>query len=1120
MKALEKVAAEAQRFRARRSALAAQIAQVDTRYQEQLHQAEDALARTLKNLEDERSAANQSSDTRAKRDIESYSRKKAQLQSCVDPILNLCPRDARRNYLPNPARANEASVNQLIARIQEQGFLAWLKRLLRVGGYSSRQEMAMSVYRQIADACAFCDEQIAAAEDARERARQNQTTVTRRKIQEANDQHLQKKAALARMRQQDRQTAVAALQAFDSSTELNGLRARIARMQAEASAVCGDWGEYRIPDKMPEKVFFCDVSTKLPDPNGIDRDVVLPLWLDLFSSNIIVLTADVGAAVGNEHKAKLLVRKFLARMLKTVPPEWVSYTVFDSLRKGGSLERLIDVTNAGTTDLSFDVFTSEERGGSGVSCSDRRAFLLHRISDVVRSIAGKCGSLFEYNRNDPNFEYPLSWIVDFNFPGKPDARLMKELRDLLVNASAAGYSFLFVTTPEGYQCIDALAKAHTKIPVLHLDCDRLICSQGSFSAPLVNKSSPSSDQIGNFTTALNAFYENGSTVDNRIATVFQSAYGSRGIPRRDATGKVSIPMAIDSRGRIMDLELGGASGVHGFISGGTGSGKSTLLHTIILSACLHYHPDDLNIWLVDYKQTEFHLYRRKTPPHIKLIGVSKTDDFTFSLIDKIREEGDRRTRLMNLFNATSLAAYRSHAGEPGYESIPRLLILIDEFHEMSQFVAGVSEYKDKLENVLREYRAQGINFLMADQTFSAGLAGLSPAAKGQISVRIAMRNDVAPNEIRDTLEVDRALYSDSMQKTIALMGLGDFIMRTYVRNKQGDLVDIRLEKFKALLSLEKDVTGIGTALRRAYSGQFDPQELIYVNTTEPASWSDSEPEALDRMVPLRYPNIRLYLGRSATLQPCFAVDMGRQPNENMSILGGTVLQRWEVLHAVMESCRFRGYRLLVFMAEFSDMMSDHGREIREACRAIPGAELLETTEQWCAGLEQLHEAVKARQSQREDTVCVFIGLETAAEFFGRLPEKSGATAGPMVGNPFQMAAGMFGPPVGGTGVMPPVPQPTAPGEFNAMPMIDTLFSEGSRYGIRCVAEISVYRQFSKLLRLRDMCRHRIAFQMDSDDCLQYLGSSRAQAIIGEFAIYGNGGRTYKKLLPYKIEKER
>lgn len=1119
MKNLENILAEAERFRARRSSLAAKLAEVDDRYQALLKQAETDLTSAQKNLTDEQKAANEMADARAKKEIADYSQKKADLQSSLDPVLSLCPRDMRRNYLPNPSRVNEAEVNQLIAKIREQGILAWLKRLFHVGGYSSRQEMAMSVFRQISDACAYCDERITAAQAARDHARQDQTTQTRRKIQETNDRFLQKKQALEQQRQQERQTAIAALQAFDASTELKNMRDRMQRMKAEADAICGEWGEYHIPDRMPEKVFFCDVATKLPDSNGIDRSYVLPLWLDLFSSNIIVLTTDVGTADGNEAKAKLLVRKFLARMLKTVPPEWVSYSVFDSLRKGASLERLIDVTSAGTTDLSFDLFTSEERGAGNVSCSDRRTFLRHRISDVMRSIAGKCSSLYEYNRKDPHFEYPFSWIVDFNFPGQPEPRLLTEMRELFINASAAGYSFVFVTTPEGYKCIDALAKAHTHIPVLRVDCDKLICSQGNFTAPLVNKSSPSPDQIYNFTTALRKFYESGNTVDNRIATVLSS----HGITHRNASRKLTIPIALDSRGKLIELELGGSGGVHGFVSGGTGSGKSILLHTVILSACLHYHPDDLHIWLVDYKQTEFHLYKRRTPPHVKLIGVSKTDDFTFSLLDRIWEEAERRTRLMNQFDARDLEDYRRHSGEAGYVNLPRLFIVIDEFHEMSQFVAGVEEYKSKLENILREYRAQGINILMADQTFSSGLSGLSPAAKGQIATRIAMRNEVAPEEIKATLEVDRALYSDSMQKTISLMTPGDFIMKQFVRNGRGELIDIRLEKFKALYANADDVLSVGKALRSAYKGQFDKQDLLYVNTKDQTPWSDKEPAALDRLMPLRYPNIRLYLGRSAALLPCFGLDIGRQPNENMSIVGGTAFQRWELLESIMESCRYRGYKLLVFMAEYCDIMSDHGQEIRLLCNAIPNAELMETPEQWCARLSELQTAMQSR-TVSEDIVCLFIGLETAAQSFSRLPDKSGAASGGP--SRFAQAAGFApgGNPflAGGgnpflSGGSSPAPAQT-PAEFNALPIIDSLFSEGPRNGIRCIAEVSVYRQFSKLLRLRDMCRHKIAFNMGSDDCLQYLGSSRAQSSIGDFALYSDGGMDFKKLLPYKLER--
>ena len=96
-----------------------------------------------------------------------------------------------------------------------------------------------------------------------------------------------------------------------------------------------------------------------------------------------------------------------------------------------------------------------------------------------------------------------------------------------------------------------------------------------------------------------------------------------------------------------------------------------------------------------------------------------------------------------------------------------------------------------------------------------------------------------------------------------------------------------------------------------------------------------------------------------------------------------------------------------------------------------------------------------------------------------------------------------------------VEQPTI-AEYNALPIIDKLFASGARCGIRCVAEFSVYRNFSKILKIKDMCRHKIAFSMSADDCLMYLGNSSFQKSIGQNAVYNNGGKEVKKLLPYKL----
>ena len=88
--------------------------------------------------------------------------------------------------------------------------------------------------------------------------------------------------------------------------------------------------------------------------------------------------------------------------------------------------------------------------------------------------------------------------------------------------------------------------------------------------------------------------------------------------------------------------------------------------------------------------------------------------------------------------------------------------------------------------------------------------------------------------------------------------------------------------------------------------------------------------------------------------------------------------------------------------------------------------------------------------------------------------------------------------------------------FNASKIIEKLFAHGSRNGIRCVTEVSVYRQFKKMLKISEMCRHKIAFDMSAEDCSQYIGGRNSHKSIGQNAIYSDGGATVYKLIPYKL----
>ena len=80
------------------------------------------------------------------------------------------------------------------------------------------------------------------------------------------------------------------------------------------------------------------------------------------------------------------------------------------------------------------------------------------------------------------------------------------------------------------------------------------------------------------------------------------------------------------------------------IIGHTGSGKSTLLHTLITGIIRNYHPDDVELWLADFKMSEFAQYIDPLPPHVKYILLDESKELVFDLIDRLTDKMMERQR--------------------------------------------------------------------------------------------------------------------------------------------------------------------------------------------------------------------------------------------------------------------------------------------------------------------------------------------------------------------------------------------------------------------------------------------------------------------------------------------
>lgn len=218
-----------------------------------------------------------------------------------------------------------------------------------------------------------------------------------------------------------------------------------------------------------------------------------------------------------------------------------------------------------------------------------------------------------------------------------------------------------------------------------------------------------------------------------------------------------LPYGVTSKDEVLSLSFDNEN-FASYLMGASGSGKSTLLHTLITGIIRNYHPDDVELWLADFKMSEFAQYINPMPPHVKYILLDESQELVFDLIDRlVAKMMERQKFFMKNRTLKKVENVRDI-------HMPVIFVMLDEFSIMSQAVAESVEYKLKLQNLLAKGRALGIKFLFSSQTFTSGITGLTTTAKAQIQSRIAMKNDKA--EITETLELSAAQKTDQVQNWI------------------------------------------------------------------------------------------------------------------------------------------------------------------------------------------------------------------------------------------------------------------------------------------------------------------------------------------------------------------
>ena len=210
-----------------------------------------------------------------------------------------------------------------------------------------------------------------------------------------------------------------------------------------------------------------------------------------------------------------------------------------------------------------------------------------------------------------------------------------------------------------------------------------------------------------------------------------------------ATG-LRVPIGEGTDGRLTELFIGD-NPPHALIGGPSGSGKTNLLYAWIGALAGRYHPDELAMYLLDFKEgVSFARFAggRRSPgwlPHVRLVGVNINDDreFGLALLRYLREELRRRAEAAKRHEVTKLEELRSVDPRGRW---PRILAVIDEFQVLLDGRDSVAvEAVELLDDLARRGRSQGIHLVLASQDVSGIEAlWLRSSLMAQFTLRIAL----------------------------------------------------------------------------------------------------------------------------------------------------------------------------------------------------------------------------------------------------------------------------------------------------------------------------------------------------------------------------------------------
>lgn len=355
--------------------------------------------------------------------------------------------------------------------------------------------------------------------------------------------------------------------------------------------------------------------------------------------------------------------------------------------------------------------------------------IAHRMSAI--NCAGKY-SLIELNESlgsDARIKYQFFIITDF--PRNIKVHVAQKLAKIIETGSRAGV-YVLMSWDMNADFSDEHHNASTfDAQAMLKEMELIYPKEGAFYF----NNSGHDDVLNRFTLTLDdteidpieanrwATYLNNvveiAKKNNKPKAIKQNFAQLDSTPYEPVMSEISVTVGLDVNDKHpVTVRFNCGEYIHAFILGKSGSGKSVLLNNIISNAILKYSPEDLMLYLLDFKGVEFNRYRGVK--HTKAVLVDNSDpQMTLEVLRELREENKKRVKLWDKEQVKTIDGYNKK--NPN-NRLPQILFVADECQVM--FKENTSngaerliqqEISDILNIIATQGRSQGIHMLLATQ---------------------------------------------------------------------------------------------------------------------------------------------------------------------------------------------------------------------------------------------------------------------------------------------------------------------------------------------------------------------------------------------------------------------